>query len=225
MEQSRSSDYGFFDVIMDKQAYLSLIYLILSFPLGIFYFIFIAAGLSVGIGLIPVLVGIPVLYVFMISVKCLMKFERKMAALFLGMSIDEGSGRREKGVGTLTRFKDELFDIELWKALIYLSFKFFAGTMLFCLCVSLIALSLGLTAAPVVYQVLEYYSDSDGGLLININGIQADGLLGLLGISTTPVQEMLVFMVLGVFIGIGSLHLFNKLAYLMGRLLKVMSSR
>lgn len=223
MEQTRSESYGFFDVITDKQAYLSLIYLMLSFPLGIFYFVFITAGLAIGIGLIPIFIGIPLLYVFMISVKCLMKFERRMAELFLGMSIDENIGRREKGVGILIKFKDELFDIELWKALIYLTFKFFAGIMIFGLCISLVSLSLGLIAAPVVYQIVEYNLNMEGGLHFNIDGIQINGFLGFLGISATPAQEMLVFMLLGVFVGIGSLHLFNKAAYLMGGLLKIMS--
>ncbi|HYF82724.1 MAG TPA: hypothetical protein VEB00_06830 [Clostridia bacterium] len=91
----------------------------------------------------------------------------------------------------------------------------FFGIIIFGLCVSLISLSLGLIAAPVAYQLVEYN--------LNMDGIQINGLLGFLGISTTPMQEMLIFMLLGVFIGIGSLHLFNKTAYLMGGLLKVMS--
>lgn len=223
MDQVRREESGFFDVIIDKQTYLSLTYLMLSFPLGVFYFVFIATGFSLGIGLIPIFIGIPLLYIFMISVKCLMKFERKMAALFLGMNINGNPVRREKGVGILIKFRDELFDVELWKAFIYLILKFFFGIIIFGLCVSLVSLSLGLIAAPVVYQIVEYNLNMDGGLHFNIDGIQINGLLGFLGISATPMQEMLMFMLLGVFIGIGSLHLFNKTAYLMGGLLKVMS--
>ncbi|HYF75442.1 MAG TPA: sensor domain-containing protein, partial [Candidatus Nitrosocosmicus sp.] len=117
MEQTRRDEIGFFDVVLEKQTYLSMIYLMLSFPLGIFYFVFITAGFAVGIGLIPIFIGIPILYVFMLSVKGMMKFERKMASVFLGLNIDEGKNRREKGIGILIRFKDELFSAELWKAL------------------------------------------------------------------------------------------------------------
>jgi hypothetical protein len=84
-------------------------------------------------------------------------------------------------------------------------------------------MSFVLIAAPVVYQILEYNLNMEGGLHFNIDGIQINGLLGFLEISATPMQEMLMFMLLGVFVGIGSLHLFNKTAYLMGRLLEVMS--
>lgn len=224
MNQVRSEGIGFFDVITDKQTYLNLTYLMLSFPLGIFYFVFIVTSISLGIGLIPIFIGIPLLYAFMISVKSLMKFERKMAALFLGMNIWEPIYKRENGVGILVKFRDEFFDIELWKALIYLTFKFFLGIMVFCLCVSLVSLSLGLISAPIVYQIFERYIAMDSGLYWNINGVHFYGLLGFFGISATPEQEALIVMVLGVFLGIGSLHLFNKTAYLMGSLLRAMSS-
>ncbi len=223
MDQARSVESGFFDVITDKQTYLNIIYLMLSFPLGIFYFVFIVTGFSLGIGLIPIFIGIPVLYVFLISVGSLMKFEGRMAALFLGMNIKGNNTKREKGIGILIKFRDELFDKELWKALLYLTLKFFFGIMIFVLCVSLVSVSLGLIAAPVIYQIFEYNLNTAGELHLDIDGVQIYGLLGFLGISATPMQEMLILMLLGIFIGIGSLHLFNKTAYLMGRLLKVMS--
>lgn len=223
MDQTRSEGNGFFDVIIDRQTYLNITYLMLAFPLGLFYFVFIVTGLSLGIGLIPIFIGIPLLYVFMISVKYLMKFERRIAALFLGMNIRENTVRRETGVGILIKFKDELFNVELWKALIYLTLKFFIGIMIFVLCISLVSLSLGLIAAPVIYQIFEYNLNMDGGLHFNIEGVQIHSLLGLLGISATPMQEMLILMLIGVLVGIGSLHLFNKTAYFMGGLLKVMS--
>lgn len=223
MDQARSEEIGFFDAITHKQTYLSLTYLMLSFPLGLFYFVFTATGFSLGIGLLPIFIGIPFLYVFMISVKYLMKFERKMAELFLGVSIRENIGRRESGVGILLRFRDELFDIELWKSLIYMNLKFFLGIMVFVLCISLVSLSLGLIAAPIVYRIAEQYLVLDNGLHFDIDSIYFNGLLDFFGIGATPMQEMLVFMLLGVFIGIGSLHLFNKIAYFMGGLLRAMS--
>lgn len=223
MEQTRFEGIGFFDVILDKQTYLSMIYLMLSFPLGIFYFVFIATGFALGIGLIPIFIGIPLLYVFMLAVKSLMHFERKMAAVFLGINIRENTLRKEKGVGILVRFKDELFDTDLWKALIYMTSKFFIGIVIFSLCITLASLSLGLIAAPVAYQLLEYNLNMGEGLHFNIDGIEITGLLGLVGISATPEQEILMLMLLGVFIGIGSMHLFNKAAYMMGGLLKLFS--
>lgn len=223
MEQARSGGNGFFDVITDKQTYLNMVYIMLALPLGTFYFLYIAAGASVGIGLIPVFIGIPLLYVFVVSIKYLMKFERKLAALLLGMEMEECRCSRKKGVGILVRFRDELFSIELWKAIVYLISKLLLGTMLFALCAALVSLSLGLLSAPIVYEQLEYNLAANGGTPIDANGMRVNSLLGLMGISASPEQELLILMVLGVFMGISSLHLFNKAAYLLGRFLKAMS--
>jgi len=225
MERTEGRDIGFFDVITDKQAYLSMIYLMLSFPLGILYISFIATGFLMGLSLIPVFIGVPVLYVFMASVKYLMKFERKMALVFLGMNIDESTDEAAKGIGLLRRFRNELFDRELWKGLTYLTLKFFMGAIVFCLCISLAALSLGLIAAPFFSRLLEYNLVPGGGIHLTANGLEAVSILGLLGISASPQQEMLVFILLGVFVGVGSMHLLNRTAYLMGDLLRLMSPR
>lgn len=223
MEQTRNEETGFFDVIMNKQTYLSMIYLMLAFPLGIFYFVFTVTGLSAGIGLIPVFIGIPVLYVFVLCVKGIMRLERKMAAVFLGIKTAENVRERQKGIGILIKFRDELFCAEFWRSLAYLNLKFIMGIVIFVLCVSLASLSIGLISAPVLYHIAEYELAQYGGLHFSIDGVQVSGLLGFIGISAAPEQEMLIFMLLGMFVGIGSLHIFNKTAYFMGHLLKIMS--
>jgi len=42
----------FFGVVADPQSYLNIFYLLLAFPLGIAYFVFLVTGISVGTGLI-----------------------------------------------------------------------------------------------------------------------------------------------------------------------------
>lgn len=223
MEQSENRDNGFFDVITDKQTYMSMIYLMLSFPLGIFYFAYGVTLFTLGISLIPVFIGVPLLYAFMISVKYLMKFERKMASVLLGVYIPENNEATEKGAGILKKFRNEFFNTEIWKALIYIIVKFLMGILIFCLFISLTFLSLGLIAAPIVYQIVEYSPDMIGGLHLSIDGVRINGLLELIGVSATPSQEMLIFMISGVFIGIGSMHLFNRTANLLVGFLKLMS--
>lgn len=225
MEHAIDRENGFFDIITDKQTYLSMLYLMLSFPLGMFYFVLTTTVFLVGLSLVPVFIGIPILYVLMASVKYLMRFERRIAKAFLGMSIDEIPEAAVKGTGILRRFRDELFDKELWKGLTYLAMKFLLGIMVFCLCISLAALSFGLIAAPVAYYIIDYNLQYDSGIHLDIDGIEVNGLLGLFGIIASPQQEMLVFMILGVFVGLGSMHLLNRTAYFMGGLLRLMSPR
>ncbi|MGE5677483.1 MAG: sensor domain-containing protein [Pseudomonadota bacterium] len=213
--QSGKSDFGFFDVIIQKQTYLNMLYLMLYFPLGIFYFTYLAAGFALGVGLIPVFVGIPVLYVFAVSLKYIMRFERKTAALLLGLKLEEKPESTIKGIGILRGFREEFFSKELWKTVFYLFSKFFIGMMVLTLCVSLASLSLALTAAPVILKAAEFN--------LSMNGVMANSPLGFIGISATPEQEMIILMIAGMFVGLGSIHLMNGITYLLGGFLKLMS--
>ncbi len=51
----------FFGVIARPQSYINIFYLLLAFPLGIAYFVFLVTGISVGASLIIIWVGIPIL--------------------------------------------------------------------------------------------------------------------------------------------------------------------
>jgi hypothetical protein len=58
----------FFGVVADPQSYLNIVYLLLGLPLGIAYFVVLVTGISLGLGLVVIWVGIPVLLlVFLIS--------------------------------------------------------------------------------------------------------------------------------------------------------------
>jgi hypothetical protein len=55
----------FFGVAARGETYLNIIYLLLAFPLGTAYFVFLVTGLSLGLGLLIIWIGIPIL-LFMI---------------------------------------------------------------------------------------------------------------------------------------------------------------
>ena len=51
----------YFEVEIRPQTYLNLVYLLLSFPLGVLYFIFLITGVSLGLPLVFLLVGVAIL--------------------------------------------------------------------------------------------------------------------------------------------------------------------
>jgi hypothetical protein len=51
----------FFGVLRRSETYRNLGYDLLAFPLGIAYFVFLVTGLSVGVGLVIIWVGVPIL--------------------------------------------------------------------------------------------------------------------------------------------------------------------
>ena len=80
---SVSKKRGFFGVVAEPRSYLNIVYLLLAFPLGTFYFVFLVTGLSLGFGLIITLVGIPILLLVLSGSWVLCRFERQVAITLL----------------------------------------------------------------------------------------------------------------------------------------------
>ncbi len=195
-----SKKRGFFGVIIDPQSYLNIVYLLVAFPLGTFYFVFLVTGLSLGFGLIITLVGIPILLLVLTGSWALCKLERIVAITMLKEDIPAASSQ-PISQGLWSRVKALLKDSVTWTGVLYLFLKFPLGIVTFTIAVTLISVSLSLLTAPI------YYSFVDMGLgFWNIDMLWEAFVLTLIGIP-------MVFI---------SLHLMNGAAFVSGRLARVM---
>ena len=84
---SVSRKVPFFGVIVDRQSYLNIGYLILGLPLGVAYFVFLVTGISLGFGLLVVVVGVPILVLVLAVSWALCQFERVLAVALLNEEI------------------------------------------------------------------------------------------------------------------------------------------
>ena len=73
----------FFGVAVRGQTYLNMLYLLLAFPLGLFYFVFLVTGLSLGVSLVIVWVGIFFLLIVFTVWIALLVMERYLAIQLL----------------------------------------------------------------------------------------------------------------------------------------------
>ena len=64
-----------------------MVYLWLAFPSGLFYFVFLTVGLSLGVSLVVVWVGIPILLVVVGAWWLFGAFERAQAEYLLGFPV------------------------------------------------------------------------------------------------------------------------------------------
>jgi Flp pilus assembly protein TadB len=71
--------------VIRRQTYRNLLYLLLALPLGILYFVLLATGLALGIGLVITLLGIPLLIAVVVGSHRLASFERGLANKRLGI--------------------------------------------------------------------------------------------------------------------------------------------
>jgi len=160
MDNKTGAHFELLNVLSRGQTYLNVIYLLLTFPLGLVYFIFLTVGLSLGFGLLIIWVGIPILLMTLLVWWWLILFERRMALSFLAADIPEPAPIPNRGTSLWNRFRDHISRPVTWKGLVYLLAKFPLGVVSFVLVTSFIALSAGLIAAPFLYETGEYYWDS-----------------------------------------------------------------
>jgi hypothetical protein len=190
MNNANLTGARFFKVMGSGQAYLNLIYLLAAFPLGIFYFVFLVSGLSVGISLLIIWVGIPILLMVCVGWWTLASFERFMAVHLLKEDIPAMTPSSIEGVDMWTRFKDFLANPVTWKGLLYLFLKFPLGIVTFVVMITLVSLTLAFITMPFTYESLQYFQTgiSFGNLYVWHIDSMNDALLGaLIGLMLWPV--------------------------------------
>ena len=197
---------GFFGIIIKKQTYKNMLYLLMSFPLGIFYFVFLVTGISLGIGLAIIWAGVFILSGVMFAANWLSVFERRLVISMLGKEIQELE-RKELTGGLFKKIFSSIADGKTWKRILYLFIKFPFGILNFVLVITLVSTSIALIGTPFYLQ-------------IGIDNIHVNSIVRSL-FSSYPVLIPLG-MAVGAFLLFISLHLFKGLAYLSEKLAKGM---
>lgn len=193
----------------------------MSFPLGIGYFIFLVTGVSLGFGLLVIWVGVPILALVLAVSRQLSRFERLTTSRMLHFDIPPIAGRTsgEPGLAdgvrlsaaervfiqTWRHFKAHVSNRLTWTGMLYLLLKFPIGTASFVIVVTLVSVTAALLGAPFYYWV---------GNGIDLGFWRVDAL-----------WEALVLTVVGVPAISVSLHLMNVSAWVSGRIAQVMLAK
>jgi hypothetical protein len=198
--------------MVSGQAYLNLFYLLVAFPLGVFYFAFLVSGLSTGISLSIIWVGIPILLLVGVGWWVLASFERFMAIHWLKEDVPVMALPWNEGTDIWTRFKEFLTNPVTWKSPVYLFLKFPLGMATFVILTTLISLTVAFVSLPFTYEFLPEFQVgvfSDPGAPTWHIDSMGDALLGcLIGLMLWPV----------------TLHVANGLAWMHAKFAKVMLS-
>lgn len=123
---------------VERRTYLALAYALLGLPLGIFYFVFVVTGLSLGLGLLVTLLGVPVLALTLAGCRGLAQLERSLTASLLDAAMPRVDTGREQGsiwqkLGFLVRSGST------WRELAYLLLRFPAGIASFSIAVTAVS--------------------------------------------------------------------------------------
>jgi len=138
----------FFGVVTRPRTWLNLLFHVLAFPLGLFYFVFLVTGLSVGLGTVIIWVGVPILLLVAGAWWLFGSFERIQARALLGADVANAPRAWETVEGIWGKFKAHFGNAATWKDLLYLLAKLAFGVVSFTLLVTLATLIGWLFALP-----------------------------------------------------------------------------
>lgn len=210
----RSTGGRLFGVVTDERTYRSLAYLLLRFPLGVAYFVTFVTGIAVGVALVPLAVGVPVLgavlgladHVGLVEAALLRRlFDREVR----WAPADPGE------LPVLVYLETVATDPRVYALLVFSLASFFVGVAAFVVVVTLLALSVALALAPLLYWLPG----------VQFGGPELAGGAWLVGGSVDSLPEALVASVVGLALGLASLHLFDAAGRLLARVVEAVLTR
>ena len=157
-EQEPSVDkpfiYRFFSIISDPGAWGALLYLILSMVTGIVYFTWAIMGLSLSLGLLILIIGLPFTVLFLLSVRSIALVEGRIVEALLGVRMPRRPFFTNRQAGWWEQVKSLFLETRTWSALVYMVVQLPLGIIYFTVFITLLALSVGFMVNPLFVRFL-----------------------------------------------------------------------
>ncbi len=145
----------FFGVFADPRAWGALLYLFLSLGTGIVYFTWAVIGVSLSLGLLVLIVGLPLAVLFLLSIRGIAFIEGRLVEALLGVRMPRRRMFSDDTTGFWKRIKNLFTQRITWTALAYCILQLGLGIAYFTVFVVLIGLSVYLIAMPITVLVLD----------------------------------------------------------------------
>jgi hypothetical protein len=169
-------------------------------------------GLTAGIPLVIVWIGLLILPLVFAAWYGFIAFERQMAIGMLREQIPPITYQDFTGKSLWQKFIAAFSNPVTWKGLLYLFAKFPLGTFNFIVMVTLLSVGAAFAGLPFYYPYLE------SNISITLDGLTYFNPVWV--IDTMP--EAIIGSLIGILIILVSLHLFNGLAWVSGKFARVM---
>ena len=198
--------------------YSRALYLLLGLPLGIFYFVFLVTSLSLGVGLLIIWVGIPILFAAVLIWRGLGAVERGLADALLGETIDPPVSPAVTGTSYAKKARAILSDSYTWRSFAWLLLRFPLGIAGFVVTVVAVSVTVGLLAAPVTLAIDDISTTVDSSRIVIDNGaiVVETGNVDLGWVEDIPSWTVWLLPIVGVFAAGASAHLISGFGRLHG---------
>jgi len=138
----------FFGVAADPRTYGSLFYLLLAVVTGSLYFSWVVTGVSLSLGLLVLVIGIPLLVLFLGSVRLLSLVEGRLVEVLLGVRMPRRPTYVGGDQGWLARIAAMFSDARTWTTMLYFLLMLPLGIAYCVVFTTLLGVSLGFLLAP-----------------------------------------------------------------------------
>jgi hypothetical protein len=205
----KSLAFRFFGVFADPKAWGALFYLLFfSLFSGIIYFTWAVTGISLSLGFMVLVIGLPFIGLFVLSVQGIALIEGRVVEALLGVRMPRRPIFSGKTLGWWGRFKALVSDKHTWLSIVYMILKLPLGIIYFVVFIVLISLSLFGIALPILEQGFDIYP-------LVINNVP----------YYTPVWLLPLTVIAGILLIILTMHLAKVLGKMHGALAKALLVR
>jgi len=163
-ETPKSTSLGnFFSVYTDARAWGALLYMLIAFVTGVFYFTWAVTGFSLSVSVALFIFGLPFALLFFLSVRGLALLEGRLVEGLLGVRMPRRPLFTQQNLKWLDRLKELAMDRHTWFSILYMLIQFVLGTIYFVIFVTVLSFSLSFIATPFIQEIFGY------GVVMNNN--------------------------------------------------------
>jgi hypothetical protein len=155
----------FFAIYADPRAWGALFYMLIAFVTGVVYFSWAVIGLSLSVSLALFIFGLPVMLLFLLSIRGVIWLEGRLVEALLGIRMPRRPLFMPQNAKLLERIKVLVTDKHTWLSLVYMLLQFVLGMAYLVVLVMVFSFSISFIALPVLQEML------DIPLFQNVNGI------------------------------------------------------
>ncbi len=153
-QKNTSMPARFFGVYADSRAWGALLYMLIAFVTGVFYFSWAVTGLATSVSFSLFIFGLPFALLFFLSVRGLALLEGRIVEALLGTRMPRRPLFTQQNQKWIDRLKDLAADKHTWFSILYMFIQFILGTIYFVLFVTVLSVSLSFIAIPVLQEWL-----------------------------------------------------------------------
>lgn len=138
----------FFGVAADARTWGALFYMLLALGTGTVYFVVVVVGLSLSAGLSILIIGVPLIVLFVGVVRVMSLLEGRIVETMLGVRMPRRPVYAGYGLPLLKRVGAMFTDPRTWTALLYMLLMLPLGIAYFTIAATLLSVSLAFIASP-----------------------------------------------------------------------------